>query len=167
MARKIRRSDLPTVRSVQGDDTTRRRGLEALLEERRGALEPRRATCTASADPTDAAQELEKRVWLAILDRSRDLQAKMDEALARLAAGRYGLCAVCEELIPVARLRAMPFAVRCLPCQERPERRTRTMTAAVPRAGAVAETRPGADQRRGHEQVPVARGGVRRLLPGL
>jgi hypothetical protein len=62
MARKIRRSDLPTVRSVQGDGTTRRQGLEALLEERRGALEPRRATCTASADPTDAAQELEKRV---------------------------------------------------------------------------------------------------------
>ncbi len=144
MARKIRRSDLPTVRSVQGDGTARRQGLEALLGARRGALEPRRATGPASA--TDAAQELEKTVWLAILDRSRDLQAKMDEALARLVAGRYGLCAVCEEPIPVARLRAMPFAVRCLPCQERSERRTRTMSGAVPRAEAGAEARPGADR---------------------
>jgi len=130
MARKIRRSDLPTVRSVQGDGTTRRQGLQALLEARRGAFELRRATGPASA--TDADQELEKTVWLAILDRSRDLQAKMDEALARLVAGRYGLCGVCEEPLPAARLRAMPFAVRCLPCQERWERRPQARNAAVP-----------------------------------
>ena len=141
MAKKIRRSDLPTVRSVQGDGTTRRQALEVLLRERRGALEPRRATGPASA--TDAAQELEKTVWLAILDRSRDLQAKMDEALARLAAGRYGLCAVCEDPIPAARLRAMPFAARCLPCQERTERTTGTRNGAAPRAWAGAQARPG------------------------
>ena len=144
MARKVRRSDLPTVRSLPGDGTTRREALEALLRERRGALEPPRATCTASADPTDAAQELEKRAWLAILDRSGDLQAKMDEAVARLAVGRYGVCAGCEAPIAVARLRALPFAVRCLPCQERSERRTGNRNGTVRRAWAVAEARPGA-----------------------
>ncbi len=147
MARKIRRSDLPTVRNLQGDGTMRRQGLEALLRGRRGALEPPRAAGTASADPTDAAQErAEERTWLAILDRSRDLQAVVDEALARLVAGRYGLCAECEEPIPVPRLRALPFAVRCLPCQERWERRTQTGTPGVPRAWTVAEARPGADR---------------------
>jgi len=145
MARKIRRSGVPTVRSLQGDGTTRRQVLQALLWARRGAPEPPRATCAASA--TDEAQEREgERVWLAILDRSRDLQAKMDEALARLVAGRYGLCAECEEPIPVARLRALPFAVRCLPCQERWERKTQARNDAVPRAGAVAEARPGAER---------------------
>ncbi len=147
MARKIRRSGVPTVRNLQGHGTTRRQVLEALLRGRRGALEPPHAAGTASADPTDAAQErAEERTWLAILDRSRDMQAKMDEALARLVAGRYGLCGVCEEPIPAARLRALPFAVRCLPCQERWERRTQTRNAAVPRAWAVAEARPGADR---------------------
>ncbi len=145
MARKIRRSGVATVRNLQGDGTTRRRVLEALLRERWGALEPPRATCTASA--TDPAQgREEERIWLAILDRSRDMQAKMDEALARLVAGRYGLCAGCEEPIPAARLRALPFAVRCLPCQERWERRTQTRNTAVPRAWAVAQARPGADR---------------------
>ena len=143
MARKVRRSDLPTGRSLLGDRTTRRQALEALLRERRGVLDPPRATSPASA--TDAAQDLEQeRLWLAILDRSRDVQAKMDEAVARLVAGGYGVCAGCAEPIPAARLRALPFAVRCLPCQERSERRTGNRNGAVRRAWAVAEAHPGA-----------------------
>lgn len=145
MARQMHRSSVPTGRSLPGDGTTRRQALEVLLRERRGALEPPRATGPASA--TDAAQgREEERIWLAILECSRDLQAKMDEAVARLAAGRYGVCAVCEEPIPVARLRALPFAVRCLPCEERTERTTGARNGAVPRAWAVAEARPGADR---------------------
>jgi len=127
MARKMRRAAVSTGRSLPGGGTTRRRALEALLRERPGAPDPPRAAGTAGADPTDAAQDREQeKLWLAILDRSRGLQAKMDEAVARLAAGRYGVCAGCEAPIAVARLRALPFAVRCLPCQERMERTTGT-----------------------------------------
>jgi DnaK suppressor protein len=43
-------------------------------------------------------------------------------ALARLEAGDYGTCTDCGETIPVARLQAQPFAVRCIACQERLER---------------------------------------------
>jgi DnaK suppressor protein len=39
-------------------------------------------------------------------------------ALARLAAGEYGLCADCADEIPETRLRALPFATRCRSCQE-------------------------------------------------
>ncbi len=124
----------PHVGSLQGDGTTGRLRLEALLRVRRGALEPPKAPGTASADPIDAAQErAEERTWLAIVERTRDMQAMADEALARLDAGRYGVCAECEEPIPAPRLRALPFAVRCLPCQERWERRAEARNAAAPR----------------------------------
>jgi DnaK suppressor protein len=39
-------------------------------------------------------------------------------ALARLAAGEYGICSDCEEEIAEKRLRALPFAARCRSCQE-------------------------------------------------
>jgi DnaK suppressor protein len=134
MARKMRRSGVPTMEHLQGGGTTGRPGLEALLRVRRGALEPPKAPGTASADPIDAAQaRAEERTWLAIVERTRDMQAMADEALARLDAGRYGVCAECEEPIPALRLRALPFAVRCLPCQERCERRAEARNAAAPR----------------------------------
>ena len=50
---------------------------------------------------------------------------QIDTALARLHAGRYGFCSSCSDPIPLARLRAMPFATLCVPCQERDERTTR------------------------------------------
>ena len=41
-----------------------------------------------------------------------------DEALDRLDSGDYGICLSCEEPIPVKRLRALPWARYCIPCQE-------------------------------------------------
>ena len=42
----------------------------------------------------------------------------VEEALDRLDSGDYGICLVCEEPIPVKRLRALPWARYCIPCQE-------------------------------------------------
>ena len=42
-------------------------------------------------------------------------------ALSRLEAGDYGICHECEEEIPEKRLRALPFATKCLQCQESAE----------------------------------------------
>lgn len=42
-----------------------------------------------------------------------------DAALARLAAGSYGICADCGRGIPAARLAARPDATRCVSCAER------------------------------------------------
>ena len=50
---------------------------------------------------------------------------QIDAALARLHAGRYGFCSACSDPIPLARLRALPFATQCVPCQERDERTSR------------------------------------------
>ena len=49
-----------------------------------------------------------------------ELQA-LDAALARLDAGRYGLCTDCGVAIPKARLDAAPEAPRCLACQTQVE----------------------------------------------
>ena len=58
---------------------------------------------------------------LAILQALDRTLRQIDAALARLRAGRYGLCATCSRPIPVARLEALPFATLCVLCQERSE----------------------------------------------
>lgn len=42
----------------------------------------------------------------------------IDDALARVHGGTYGLCARCAARISLKRLRAQPTARMCLPCQE-------------------------------------------------
>ena len=52
---------------------------------------------------------------------ARDLRL-IDGALADIDAGRYGVCVECEEPIAAKRLKALPFATRCVECQARSER---------------------------------------------
>ena len=75
-------------------------------------------------DSDDASQrDADREVDLAQSDMDTvELQA-IDEALARLAQGRFGLCTDCGEAIPVARLRLEPHTLRCIDCAERRERR--------------------------------------------
>lgn len=42
----------------------------------------------------------------------------VEEALDRLDSGHYGVCLACEEAIPSKRLRALPWARYCVPCQQ-------------------------------------------------
>ena len=53
---------------------------------------------------------------------SREL-AQIEDALDRLQHGRYGTCESCEQEIPLARLQAVPYAVRCVNCQRQSELR--------------------------------------------
>jgi len=52
--------------------------------------------------------------------RARQLQ-QVTAALEDIKAGRYGICRECEEPIAKARLKVMPFATRCVPCQQQHE----------------------------------------------
>jgi len=58
---------------------------------------------------------------LALLQMQSETLVGIDAALARLDADRYGLCVECEREIATRRLRALPFAVRCQPCEEKRE----------------------------------------------
>lgn len=46
----------------------------------------------------------------------------MDNALARIEQGRYGLCMRCGKLIPQTRLEAIPYAVLCIDCKSAEEK---------------------------------------------
>lgn len=106
-----------------GPETNERTALlEAILRERRRAIQEDPPERTMSPDPMDAAQEEQNlRVAQVTRERSRLMLAQVDEALRRLAEGSYGICGGCGEPIPVGRLLALPFAVRCVACQEQTE----------------------------------------------
>ena len=66
----------------------------------------------------------------ALIQMKAETLNKINEALARLDEGRYGHCYECGDEIAEARLRALPFAVRCKDCEEEREvaiQRERTM----------------------------------------
>jgi DnaK suppressor protein len=65
----------------------------------------------------DVTRDLE--VWL--VERGFETLKRIDEALARLDEGRYGICERCHSPIPDERLRALPFAALCQDCQSREE----------------------------------------------
>ncbi len=75
-----------------------------------------------SPDPMVWATEtLHDEMQVAFVDRLNRQVSQIEEALERLACREYGLCHDCGEFIGVARLKALPFAQRCRPCQARVE----------------------------------------------
>lgn len=55
------------------------------------------------------------------LERKRRELRQIDEALARLEEGGYGVCEDCEGEIGEERLAVLPFAARCVECERRRE----------------------------------------------
>lgn len=52
---------------------------------------------------------------------SREL-AQIEKALERMRGGQYGLCEITGQPIPMARLRALPYATMCVEAQREMER---------------------------------------------
>lgn len=78
------------------------------------------------ADDLDAARSLaDVETHASLIERAEYRLKAIDAAFNRLERGRYGFCDQCGEEIPIARLRAMPFAVCCVDCQEKRDRRVR------------------------------------------
>lgn len=58
---------------------------------------------------------------LALISNLKHTLKLVDAARKRLAAGTYGHCESCGNLIDRARLEALPYATRCVKCQTRLE----------------------------------------------
>jgi DnaK suppressor protein len=58
---------------------------------------------------------------ISIMEMRNRVRQQIDEALARLEEGTYGLCSDCGVEITEKRLLAVPFARRCVACQEKEE----------------------------------------------
>jgi DnaK suppressor protein len=109
-----------------------RENLKRILEERRRAISDDlrhglRESCDGTfsdgadgvLDPVDSGElSFQDEIRFALISMKTQTLIRIDDALARLADGRYGRCDDCGQDIPEARLRAMPFALRCTRCEE-------------------------------------------------
>jgi RNA polymerase-binding transcription factor len=73
-------------------------------------------------DPTDRANlETDRNFELRIRDRERKLILKIQEALARIEQGTFGICEECGEEISEERLKARPVTTLCIECKTKAE----------------------------------------------
>ena len=104
--------------------------LKTMLEARRhelmntvqGRIRDVRAALTKDREAPDEGEssevDIQEDIELALIQMRSETLTKVTEALHRLDEGTYGHCAECGEEIAKARLRALPFAVRCKACEE-------------------------------------------------
>ena len=69
----------------------------------------------------DADLEQTRELNLLLGTRERQKLDQIESALSRMEKGEYGFCEDCEENIPAARLKAMPFATLCVKCKSERE----------------------------------------------
>jgi DnaK suppressor protein len=73
-------------------------------------------------DPTDqAVAELDNNFVLRLRGREQKLLKKIEEAIARIDSGEYGVCESCGEQISLKRLEARPVTTLCIECKTRQE----------------------------------------------
>jgi RNA polymerase-binding transcription factor DksA len=70
-----------------------------------------------------ASRTLDDEVQAALVERASRELVQVNAALDLLEEQRYGLCRECGGFIGLARLRSLPFAQRCRPCQGQMEQR--------------------------------------------
>ena len=113
------------------DTATRNADLKQMLTERRREMQDevqRRIRDGRTDRPKEVRDVLEHSdadirgdIEFALLQMRAETLARIEEALVRLDAGKYGSCFECEGEISEQRLRALPFAVRCQACEKRRE----------------------------------------------
>jgi DnaK suppressor protein len=71
-----------------------------------------------SADELDRTQQAQARDFaVGALNRESERARQLRGALRRMDAGTFGLCVSCDEAINAKRLAAVPWASRCIICQ--------------------------------------------------
>jgi DnaK suppressor protein len=65
-----------------------------------------------------AVKTAEQDVMAATADIRNQMLREIERALRRVAGGTYGVCEGCSEPINPNRLKAIPWARYCVPCQE-------------------------------------------------
>jgi DnaK suppressor protein len=104
------------------------RGVQEILEAKQaelvGGLRNRDGiTIEKSADQMDEIQyATERDLAIRNVDRDSTLLRQVKAALGRIHDGSFGTCMDCEETISPKRLAAVPWATRCIRCQEAADR---------------------------------------------
>ncbi len=74
-----------------------------------------------------AAYSYSKEVLMGLGENERTKLRLVEEALAKIDEGTYGVCERCEEAIPVKRLELLPFTRYCVQCQSELEKESATL----------------------------------------
>jgi DnaK suppressor protein len=90
--------------------------------------EGREQTKDEGMDTYDLASDARDReINFILTDRDREKLQAIDDALARVEDGTYGVCESCEADIAEGRLEALPFTRLCINCQAEREKEAKTM----------------------------------------
>lgn len=92
---------------------------ELIARHRRDQILQREQSVADSGDMS--LQDSTGEQQISILEVRNRMRNQIDEALRRLQDGTYGTCEDCTREISPERLKAMPFARRCVECQQKAE----------------------------------------------
>ena len=91
--------------------------IEAMTREFDGMVAASKASnADDEHDPEGATIAFERQQVVALLEQARRRLDDVEAALARRAAGGYGVCEVCGSSIPAERLAVRPSARTCVSC---------------------------------------------------
>ena len=72
-----------------------------------------------------ASDNYDREFSLSLADNKQKMLNRINDALEKIDANTFGLCELCEKKITKTRLKAVPYAELCVPCQEKQEKKKR------------------------------------------
>jgi DnaK suppressor protein len=94
-----------------------------IAEHHEGLSRAEHARALLQQDSDDITlREPERQIDMTLSDRAMVELGQVSDALRRLQNADYGRCVDCGEDIPFDRLKAEPWALRCVPCESARER---------------------------------------------
>ena len=123
-SRGLDKSELKEFRSLLLEQSKILRGdLDGLEEETRGKGADRASD--QSSVPGHLAElasdATEQSISYGRMESQTEELKEIDDAFDRIKDGSFGLCENCQSRIPKERLKAIPYARRCVPCQGKEE----------------------------------------------
>jgi DnaK suppressor protein len=110
------------MRSIKGELELKRSALSSAIQESMDSTRDADQRRDMFKDPYGSASLThDDEVAAAVVERRARELDEVNRALEDIDAGRYGVCRDCGEAIAAARLKVMPFAIRCVACQMRLE----------------------------------------------
>ena len=113
---KFRKSIKEKMGNVSEDVDTIREGL-GTASNKQGGVTPDSIYSLHMADAGTDSHEQEKNFML--MNRGSDYFKNLEIALERIDEGTFGICKICDDLIPEERMMEVPNATKCVDCKEK------------------------------------------------
>ncbi|OIO37962.1 MAG: hypothetical protein AUJ72_03600 [Candidatus Omnitrophica bacterium CG1_02_46_14] len=70
-----------------------------------------------------ATDNYDREFSLGLADKEQGILNRINDALEKIEDNKFGLCELCDKKISQVRLKAVPYAELCVPCQEKQEKK--------------------------------------------